>query len=89
MVLTVSFELSPVIGLFVTVAGRWLYRLERQRRGVRTTRLRRPQACALVKAPHASIASRSASVTIAIRPCVEQDDKKYEVIWVASERKYF
>jgi hypothetical protein len=34
-------------------------RLERQRRGVRTTRLRRPQAALSSKAPLASIASRS------------------------------
>jgi len=60
MVLTVSFGLSPVIGLFCH-RRRWsyLHRLERQRRGVRTTRLRRPQACTLVKAPLASTASRS------------------------------
>ena len=41
------------------------------------------------EAPPASIASRSASVTIAIRPCVEQDGKSYELIWVAPERIYF
>src|SRR3984957_13582169 len=69
MVLTVSFALSSVIGLCCH-RRRWsyLHRLERQRRGVRTTRLRRPQASALVKAPPASTASRPASVTIAIRP---------------------
>src|SRR3984957_7422440 len=60
MVLTVSFALSSVIGLCCH-RRRWsyLHRLERQRRGVRTTRLRRPQARTLVKAPPASTASRS------------------------------
>jgi len=78
MVLTVSFALSPVIGLF---CHRRLAdssaKLERQRRGVRTTRLRRPQARALVKAPPASTASHPASVTIAIRPSVGWDGGEY------------
>jgi hypothetical protein len=43
MVLTVSFVLSPVTGLVCHRHRRSLLRrLERQRRGVRTTRLRRP-----------------------------------------------
>jgi hypothetical protein len=70
MVLTVSFALSLVTGLschhrlLVTTC-----KLERQRRGVRTTRLRRPQQRALVsrafcvhRIPHPT------SVTIAKRP---------------------
>jgi hypothetical protein len=49
MVLTVSSGLSPVTGLYCH-RRQWscLHQLERQRRGVRTTRLRRPQGCALV-----------------------------------------
>jgi hypothetical protein len=43
-------------------------RLERQRRGVRTTRLRRPLSALSSKAPLTSTASHPASVTIAIRP---------------------
>src|SRR5258708_4001459 len=50
MVLTVSFVLSSVTGLVCHRHRRSLLRrLERQRRGVRTTRLRRPQAGAFVK----------------------------------------
>ena len=46
MVLTVSFVLSPVTGLGCHRHRRsCLRRLERQRRGVRTTRLRRPLEC--------------------------------------------
>jgi hypothetical protein len=78
MVLTVSFALL-VIGLCchrrlrgvsgplgLTSPSR---KLERQRRGVRTTRLRRPLQAPSSEAPPASTASHPASVTIAIRPC--------------------
>jgi len=46
MVLTVSFELSPVIGLVCHRRPQeaCFSRTWRQRRGVRTTRLRRPPA---------------------------------------------
>jgi hypothetical protein len=60
MVLTAYFGLSSVTGLSchrrlqVTTC-----KLERQRRGVRTTRLRRPRAARSSKAQPASIASRS------------------------------
>jgi hypothetical protein len=78
MVLTVSFALSPVIGLCCHRRRRSLLRqLERQRRGVRTTRLRRPQGAPSSEAPPASTASRPASVTIAKRPSVGRDGAKY------------
>ena len=61
--------LSPVIGLFChRRLADTSARLERQRRGVRTTRLRRPHHTPFVKSASASIASRPASVTIASRP---------------------
>jgi hypothetical protein len=69
MVLTVSFALSPVTGLFCH--RHWqslLCQLERQRRGVRTTRLRRPLQRRSSSAPSASTASRLTFVTIAKRP---------------------
>jgi len=44
--------------------------LERQRRGVRTTRLRRPPQALSSEAPSASTASRPAFVTIAKRPSI-------------------
>src|SRR3984957_12857663 len=91
MVLTVSFGLSPVIGLFChRRLADTSARLERQRRGVRTTRLRRPQACALV---------RSAACVHRIPPRVRDDrDTPLEwggmavdmqVIWVGREGEYF
>jgi len=50
MVLTVSFALSPVIGSFVTVIRRMKFcELECQRRGIKTTRLRRPPQPRFVK----------------------------------------
>src|SRR5258707_10172785 len=48
-----------------------------QRRGVRTTRLRRPLSCRSSKALSASTASHPASVTIAIRPSVGWDGDRY------------
>ena len=66
---TTYFVLSPVIGLFChRRLADTSARLERQRRGVRTTRLRRPLSALSSKAPLTSTASRPASVTIAIRP---------------------
>src|SRR3954466_15814740 len=68
VVLTVSFVISPVIGLVVTVAL-LLNKTWRQRRGVRTPRLRRPRSAPFVSGAYiASIASRPASVTIASAP---------------------
>jgi hypothetical protein len=78
MVLTVSFVIFPVIGLVCHRHRRSLLRrLERQRRGVRTTRLRRPQAAPSSEAPPASTASRLTSVTIAKRPSERRDGKGY------------
>src|SRR5918996_3893906 len=69
MVLTVSFVLFPVIGLCCHRHRRDTSRqLERQRRGVRTTRLRRPHHMPFVSGTSTSIASRPAFVTIAIAP---------------------
>jgi hypothetical protein len=83
MVLTASFVLSPVIGL---CCHRRLAdtsaRLERQRRGVRTTRLRRPHHTPFVKGASTSTASRPASVTIAIRPSSGTRRRGFCLIWV-------
>jgi hypothetical protein len=69
MVLTVSFVLSPVTGLVCHRHRRSLLRrLERQRRGVRTTRLRRPLQAPFVYSAKVSTASRLTFVTIARRP---------------------
>ena len=90
MVLTVSFVISPVIGLVCHRRRHSLLRqLERQRRGVRTTRLRRPPQAPSSKAPSASIASCPASVTISSRPSVGQDGANMNLIWVDREAKYF
>jgi hypothetical protein len=60
MVLAVSFVISPVIGLYCHRHRRDTSRqLERQRRGVRTTRLRRPHRVPFVSSTSASIASCS------------------------------
>src|SRR5258706_15423864 len=50
---------------------------KRQRRGVRTKRLRRPRQRSSSSAPPASTASRPASVTIASRPSGERDGGGY------------
>jgi hypothetical protein len=66
--------ISPVIGLCCHRRRRdTSRRLERQRRGVRTTRLRRPRNARLVERAFASIASRPAFVTIASRPSLGRD----------------
>jgi hypothetical protein len=91
MVLTVSFVLSPVIGLCchrhlaVTTA-----RFERQRRGVRTTRLRRPQRALFVKSAPASTASRS-NVRDDRETPLKWDGMAgiMDLIWVKREAKYF
>jgi hypothetical protein len=69
MVLTVSFVISPVIGLCCHRRQRNYFRqLERQHRAVRTTRLRRPHQRVSSSALTTSTASRPAFVTIANRP---------------------
>src|SRR5712672_1513178 len=89
MVLTVSFALSPVIGLSCH-RRRWSYlrRLDAsvEASGPHDFAVRKP--CAFVKAPPASTASHPASVTIAIRPSVGQDDANLALIWGGRERKY-
>ena len=71
MVLTVSSALSSVIGLSCHRRQRdSSHQLERQRRGVRTTRLRRPLPAPSSEAPSASTASRPAFVTIASAPLI-------------------
>jgi hypothetical protein len=61
---TVSFVLSPVIGLLATVASRmFLRKTWRQHRGARTTRLRRPLAATFISRSAASTASHRAFVT--------------------------
>ena len=63
--------------MFVTVIRGYFRELERQRRGARTTRLRRPRKHCSSTAPSASTASRPASVTIASRPSVGRDGRRY------------
>jgi hypothetical protein len=78
MVLTVSFVLSRAIGLVCHPhLQSCLCKLERQRRGVRTTRLRRPQARALVRSAARVHRIPPPFVTIAIRPSVGWDGKGY------------
>src|SRR5438477_9334145 len=90
MVLTVSFVLSPVIGLSC-----------HRHRQVTTCQLDAgveasgPHdfavrfTCCSSAAPSASIASRPAFVTIASRPSVEQDGRVIGLIWVSGEEEYF
>jgi hypothetical protein len=90
MVLTVSFVLSPVIGL---VCHRHLARLlARLDAGVEASgphdfavRMRALSSLALL----ASTASRPASVTIMTRPSVGWDGGDMKVIWVRRKQKYF
>ena len=79
MVLTASFALSPVIGLFCHRRPKKLASenlTPASRRQDHTTSPSASQAH-LVKAQPASTASRPASVTIAIRPCVGRDGGSY------------
>ena len=91
MVLTGSFVLSPVTGLGCHRHRRSLLRrLERQRRGVRTTRLRRPQVGALVS---------STTCVHRIPPYVRDDRETplcrdgmariMNLIWVSGEAENF
>ena len=87
---TTYYVLSPVIGLYCHRHRRNCFRqLERQRRGVRTTRLRRLLSRHSSKALSASTASRLTLVTIAKRPSERQDDAIIALIWGKHERKYF
>ena len=91
MVLTASFALSPVTGLFC----------HRRRRDAKHHRqldasvgasgphdFSVRKLSAFVNALAASIASCPASVTIR-RPCVGQDGGNKQVIWVKRKREYF
>jgi hypothetical protein len=90
MVLTVSFVLSPVIGLSC-----------HRRQQVTTCQLDASVeasgphdfavrlTCCSSKAPSASTASRPAFVTIASRPSVEQDGAVIILIWVRRRKEYF
>ena len=77
-------------GFLVTVAGSVSCQLERQRRGVRTTRFCRPPHAPFVKGTSASIASHPAFVTIAKRPS-EWDGMAADmkVICANPEAEYF
>ena len=89
MVLTVSFALFPVIGLFVTVIGGILPAdlTPASRRQNHTTP---PSASVLfVKSTSVSTASRPASVTIASAPLVGRDGEAYEVIWRHARTEMF
>jgi hypothetical protein len=90
MVLTAYFVLSPVIGLYCHRRCRNCFRqLDAgvEASGPHDFAVRKPSA--FVKAPLASTTSYPASVTIAIRPSVGQDDANLALIWGGRERKYF
>jgi hypothetical protein len=61
----------------------------RQRRGVRTTRLRRPRLAPFVKGASASTASRPTSVTIAKRPFEGRDGANHTGDSISEKQKYF
>jgi hypothetical protein len=89
MVLTVSFVLSPVIGLdchrrFASIA-KLDASVEASRPHDFAVRVQHHSS----KAPPASIASRPASVTIAIRPSVGQDGDIRKVFRLGKKRIYF
>jgi hypothetical protein len=91
MVLTVSFALSPVIGLFFTVTPEKLASQELDA-GVEASgphdfavRYQRRSS----KALPASTASRPTSVTIASAPHEERDGEVMKVICVKREAEYF
>jgi len=72
MVLSVSYALSPVSRAFLPPSQATMQKHRRpawrQRRGVRTTRLRRTRRVVRLSTQSASTASRPAFVTIASRP---------------------
>src|ERR1700694_3603126 len=75
---TAYFVLSPAIGLFVTVAGGYLFRpLDAGVEAAETHALAVRKSGALVLALPASTASRPSSVTIAKRPSVGRDVDGY------------
>jgi hypothetical protein len=90
MVFTVSFVISPVTGLFVTVAGAVSCADLNASVGASgphdfAVRLKRRSSAAL----SASTASRPASVTIASRPSVGRDARDIVLIWVRRETENF
>src|ERR1700731_4017763 len=90
MVLTVSFELSPVIGLSCHRHRRCLNRqLDAgvEASGPHDFSVRRKALSSA--APPASTASHPASVTIAIRPFGGRDGESYSLIWTSEKQKYF
>jgi len=90
MVLTVSSVISPVTGLFATVLGGITPASWRQHRGVRTTRLRRPQKRRSSKAPprppHPDHNVRDDRETPL---CLGRDEANCEVICLKEEPDYF
>ena len=101
MVLTVSFALSSVIGLYchrrladIGVSNPLELTSPSARldasvgaSGLHDFAVRKNAPSS--EAPLASTASRPASVTIAIRPSVGRDGGDLNLIWVRRERKYF
>src|SRR6476469_8467143 len=73
MVLTVSFVLSPVTGLFCYRRRRNFRRLDTKRRGVRTTRLRRPPLAPFVNSAIHVHRIPARVDDVAQRPSVGQD----------------
>src|SRR4051794_33206474 len=90
MVLTVSFVLSPVIGLVCHRRKRSCLRqldASVEASGPHDFAVR--LTCCSSAAPSASIASRPASVTIASAPLVGRDGANRKVICLAVKRDYF
>jgi len=83
------YVISPVTGLSCHRHPRAWARTWHQRRGVRTTRLRRPLKAPSSGAPSASTASRLASVTISSRPSVRWDGYSYSPLFISEKQKYF
>jgi hypothetical protein len=92
MVLTVSFVLSPVIGLSChrhRCDAKHHHLLDASVEAFRTTRLRRPPQAPSSSAPSASTASRPAFVTIASRPSGGRDERAIEMILSKAKAEYF
>ena len=90
MVLTVSFELSSVIGLschrhLAVTTARFNASVEAS--GPHDFAVRKPAPSS--EAPPASTASRPAFVTIAIAPLWDETAGNMDLIWVWREGKYF
>src|ERR1700688_1572552 len=91
MVLTASFELFPVIGLFCHRRPRKLVFANLTPASRRQDHTTSPSASKTLssEAPPASIASNPASVTIAIRPSSGVDGRGYKVICDFGKPEYF